>query len=330
MFRRRWLAPLLTVSTVLALPGASVAHELDHPAPAFSQDAPLSSAVNAGGEGAEWELITTFPTGNPHTDLDYFTQDGEMYASVGTLAIGPNGGGQTIVKLTEGGEVAPSFVSSHPSAACISDPAAALGLQHDVEATPKGNVLFNTTFPGADTRDAQLLIDATDAGGRCHDQGLFGIEGAPQGGLEIIDVTDVTAPVELALTSHIGEAHTVNIDPRRSHIAYAVTSDAIGVRPDAGDADGDGDTEELVRQNEFATTTNALGNEVPNSDRFDLDGFEVVDLSSCLDFPEGTTVEQKRERCRPEVYRYRYPDLDMVLGHTNTGTIYGCHELEIY
>ncbi|MBW3658234.1 MAG: hypothetical protein KY457_06320, partial [Actinobacteria bacterium] len=312
------------------LPGAGVAHELDHPAPSFSTGLPLSSAINAGGEGAAWELITTFATGNPHTDLDFFTQDGETYAAVGTLAIGPNGGGQTIIKLTEGGEISPSFVASHPSAACLSDPAAALGLQHDVEATPKGETLLNTTNPFADRRDAQLLVDATDAGGRCHDQGALGLEGVPQGGLEIIDITDVTAPVEIALTSHIGEAHTVNVDPKRPHIAYSVTSDAVGVKPDAGDRDNDGDTEEPVRQNELPTVTNAQGNEVPNSDRFDLDGFEVVDLSSCMDFPEGTSVEQKREQCRPEVYRYRYPDLEMVLGHTNTGTIYGCHELEIY
>jgi hypothetical protein len=320
---RRWLAPALAAATVLALPGAGVAHELDHPAPSFSQDAPLSSAFNAGGEGAEWELITSFPTGNPHTDLDYFTQDGEIYASVGTLAIGPNGGGQTIIKLTEGGEVSPSFVASHPSAACISNPAAALGLQHDVEATPKGEVLLNTSFPTADRRDAQLLIDATDAAGRCHDQGeLLGLSGAPRGGLEIIDITDVANPREIALTSHTGEAHTVNVDPKRPHIAYAVSSDSV---PVAENEDG-----ELERRNEPATVTNSQGQEVPNPDRFKLDGFEIVDLSSCMDFPEGTTVEQKRESCRPEVYRYRYDDLDMVLGHTNTGTIYGCHELEVY
>ncbi len=53
-------------------------------------------------------------------------------------------------------------------------------------------------------RDAQLLIDATDAAGRCHDQGLLGIENAPQGGLELVDITDVANPVEIGLISHIG------------------------------------------------------------------------------------------------------------------------------
>lgn len=319
MSRRR--TTLLVSALVFALlPGSVGAHELDHPARSFSTGAPLSSAVNSGGEGAEWELITSFATGNPHTDLDYFTQGGEMFAVAGTLAVGPNGGGQTIVQLTEGGDVAPSFVASHPSAACISDPSAALGLQHDVEATPKGDVLLNTDNPFADRRDAQLIIDATDAGGRCHDGGLLGVSGVPQGGLEIVDITDVTMPVEIGLTSHIGEAHTVNIDPKRPHIAFSVTSDAVTVAPDADDVDGDGDTAELVRQNEVAGSSDAL----------DLDGFEVVDLSSCMDFPTGTSVDDKRAACQPEVYRYRYPDLDMVLGHTNTGSVYGCHELEIY
>src|SRR3712207_887179 len=37
--------------------------------------------------------------------------------------------------------------------------------------------------------------------------------------------------------------------------------------------------------------------------------------------------------CRPQVYRYRYPDLAMALGHTvQTGgsAEFGCHELEVY
>ena len=63
---------------------------LDHPAPPGSTPGGLpSSTVNSGGPGAEWELIETFPTGNPHTDIDFFTQGGETYVSVGTLGSGP-------------------------------------------------------------------------------------------------------------------------------------------------------------------------------------------------------------------------------------------------
>ena len=58
----------------------------------------------------------TFPTGNPHTDVDFFTQGANTFVSAGTLGIGPNKGGQEIFQLTEGGKVAPKPVSSHGSA----------------------------------------------------------------------------------------------------------------------------------------------------------------------------------------------------------------------
>lgn len=294
---QRYVSSLVALGAALALAAPAASHELDHPAPGFTTGTPASTAFNSGGPGAEWDLVATLPTGNPHTDLDFFTQRGETYLSVGTLAVGANAGGQTIVQLTNRGAVDPRYVSSHPSASCVSDPSAALGLQHDVEATPK---------PGA---DAQLLIDATDHRGRCHDQGTAGLVGAPRGGLEIVDVVNVLDPVEIGLTSHIGEAHTVNIDPKRPHIAYAVTSDAIGVGP----------APEHKRNNENAGS----------ADRFDLDGFEVVDLSSCMNFPVLTSVELRRALCRPQVYRYRFPSVFASLGHTAKGTIYGCHELEI-
>jgi hypothetical protein len=304
---------LVTVLAALAIPGAAAAHDLDHDAPPLSATTPVGTAFNSGGPGAKWELLTTFATGNPHTDLDFFTQGGDMYASVGTLAIGPNAGGQTIVRLTEGGAVEPELVSSHPSASCVSDPQAALGLQHDAEATPKGDVLFNTNNPAAIKTDAQLVLDATDNEGRCHDAASGGLgSGDAQGGLELIDVTDPANPVEIGLTSHIGEAHTVNVDPKRPHIAFAVTSDFVNVTCNADDTS-------CVRANEDRAS----------SQRFNLDGFELVDLSSCLNFAPGTTVAQKRAACRPEVYRYRYPDPLMALGHTVDG-LAGCHELEIY
>lgn len=315
--RRRHVTIALAAALMLAVAAPAGAHELfDHDAPAFAPTTPPSPTFLSGGDGASWELVATIPTGNPHTDLDFFTQGEETYASVGTLAVGPNAGGQTIVQLTEGGEINPSFVSSHPSASCISNPAAALGLQHDVEASPKGDALLNTRNPFVDTSDTQLIIDATDAEGRCHDQGDGGLVGAPQGGLEIVDVTDIDNPVEIGLTSHIGEAHTVNVDPKRPHIAYAVTSDSVTINNNGTPNNFSDD----FRENEVAT----------DSDRFDLDGFEVVDMSSCMNFPEDTSVEAKRAQCRPEVFRYRYPSIETALGHTSKSAIFGCHELEVY
>src|SRR5512145_1694642 len=126
----------LALVVSLGLTATAAGHDFDHPAPAFVPTAPPSPAFISSPAG-KWELVATIPTGNPHTDLDFFTQGDEIYASVGTLAIGPNAGGQTIVQLTENGEVtstSPRFVSAHPSAACGSEPSNALGLQHDVEA----------------------------------------------------------------------------------------------------------------------------------------------------------------------------------------------------
>ena len=266
---------------------------------------PLSSTFNSGGPGAEWELVTSVPTGNPQTDADFFTRDGETYMSAGTLGTGPNGGGQTIVQLTQNGEVDPQPLNPFPSASCLSNPADITGLQHDVEATPKGGVPLNTANRFADTSDAELIVDATDAPGRCHDQGELGLANAPQGGLEIVDVTNPATPTVIGMTSHIGEAHTVNIDPKRPHIAYAVTSDSVGVEDDG------------TRSNESGSGLN-------------LDGFEVVDLSSCMGFPEGTSIAAKRAACKPQVWRYRYPTAQMALGHTLKDTIYACHELEVY
>jgi hypothetical protein len=303
----------LALGVAALLPSAALA-DLDHPAPSTESDpAPLNREFTAGGPGAKWEFIRTLPTGNPQTDLDFFTRGGETFASVGTLAAGLNGGGQTIVQLTDNGEVKdPRVIGSAPTASCVSNPRAALGLQHDVEATPKGDAILNTFNPFAVRRDAQLLVDATDNEGRCHDQGVLGLENAPQGGLELLDLTsEATRPPTIGLTSHVGEAHTVNIDPKRPHIAYAITSDAVGV------------SREGQRQNEDATS----------DDRLDLDGFEVVDLSSCMNFPADTSLAEKRAQCAPEVYRYRYPRLDMGLGHTvRSGgqALFGCHELELY
>ena len=90
--------------------------------------------------------------------------------------------------------------------------------------------MLNTFNPFADRRDAQIIVDATDGVGPLPRPGhARRSPSAPQGGLEIIDVTDPTKPMTIGMTSHIGQAHTVNVDPKRPHIAYAVTSDTVTV-----------------------------------------------------------------------------------------------------
>jgi hypothetical protein len=281
--RSKLAAATVALCAALVVPAPALAGHgrsaLDHEAPAFTASPLALPLAQSGGPNADWEYLASFSTGNPHTDLDFFTQRGETFVSVGTLGTGANGAGQTIFQLTSRGEVKPRYVSNQPSAQCTSNPAETLGLQHDIEATPKGGAILNASQPSAVRADTQLLVDATDAPGRCHDQGnAAGFTAAPQGGLELIDVTDVTNPVEMV--------------------------------QQPGDK----------RENEIAGDNDAL----------DLDGFEVVDMSSCMYFPAGTTVQERRTTCRPQVYRYRYPSAAVALGHTEKRTIYGCHELEIY
>src|SRR3954451_8903670 len=98
---RLWAGLAVAAAAGIGIDGSADAHEFDHPVPSFSPASPPSTNLNAGGDDAEWELVATIPTGNPHTDIDFFRSGGETYASVGTLADGPNAGGQTIVKLTD-------------------------------------------------------------------------------------------------------------------------------------------------------------------------------------------------------------------------------------
>src|SRR3712207_9368840 len=86
----------------------------------------------------------------------------------------------------------------------------------------KGDAFQQQPNPYIARGDAQLLVDATDASGRCHDNGNFGVSAAPNGGLDLIDITNLAAPKEIALISHIGNAHTVNVVPKRPHIASDV------------------------------------------------------------------------------------------------------------
>ncbi len=306
---RTRLGGCIAALVMLGAVGTALAHELDHPAPGFAPAAPLSSSINAGGsedgDPAEWELVASIPTGNPHTDLDFFTIDGIHYASVGTLAAGPNAAGQTIVQLTnEDGEVEPAWISGHPLPPVPASRPESRGSSTTRRRRPRARRMLQFPNPFVDTRDTQIIVDATDAPGRCHDQGELGLSDTRQGGLEIIDVSDPAAPTEIGLTSHAGEAHTVNIDPKRPHIAFVSSSDDVGYN------------EQGVRANESGTSTA-------------MDGIEVVDMSSCMNFPEGANRQFKIDACNPEVYRYRWPTVDFARSST-VRTVSACHELEIY
>jgi len=77
--RRR--TPLVAGLVALACAPAALAHEFDHAPPSFEPSTLPDPTFDSGGEGAEWELVGTIPTGNPHSDLDFFTRGGETFAA---------------------------------------------------------------------------------------------------------------------------------------------------------------------------------------------------------------------------------------------------------
>ena len=221
---------------------------------------PSAGALTAG-EG-KWNFISNLGP-MQGTDLEFFKKNGLDYVSVGTLGQAPTGTpgfvGQRIVQLSDAaGEIKPKVVADHGSARCDAN-SSATGLQHDIQAVP--------------AVETELLIDTTDAAGRCHD--------TPGGGLEIIDVTGLGTegfePREISLLRFNGQSHTVTADATRPGIFYNNTAEF-------GSATGDIGT----------------GQELPA-----LSFIDVVDARSCLGLA-GKTLEQKRAACKPVVYRIDY------------------------
>ncbi|HVM27142.1 MAG TPA: hypothetical protein VM433_05630 [Mycobacteriales bacterium] len=208
MRRRAALIALLAAAVV----GPAVPAFADHTSPATPlspvapQFSPAEPAVTAGD--GEWDFIANLGP-MQGTDLEFFEKDGVTYVSAGTLGQGPSFApgfvGQRIAQLTDGSGAVlaePKVVADHGSARCNAPATSATGLQHDVQAVP--------------LVDTELLVDTTDAVGRCHD--------TPGGGLELIDVsglgTDGFEVRELALMRFNGLSHTVTADRDRPGILY--------------------------------------------------------------------------------------------------------------
>ena len=231
-----WVAVL---TAGLALPASA-----DHTNPATPQSAIAPALPGTGllaqGEGT-WDFITNFPP-NPGSDLQFFEKGGSIYSSSGTLGQAQvQFVGQRILRLTNpDGTVAPTWIADHGSAKCEAN-TAVTGLQHDAEVTPQ--------------QDPKLLVDTTDATGRCHD--------TPGGGIELIDISglpNASTVREVGLIRFRGFSHTATTDPSRPGIIYNSTSDSR--------------TPHLW--------------------------IDVVDARTCF---RGTTLAEKRDLCRPDVYR---------------------------
>jgi hypothetical protein len=173
-----------------------------------------------------WTHVTNFPP-NPGSDFALFTRvvgaTRELYASSGTLGGGDDAHvGQRITRLTSNNQtvVDPTWIADHGSANCPGTSSTGnLGLQHDaaVAGAPRRTSRIQS-IPRPIEMD--LLIDATDANGRCHD--------SMGGGLELIDITNPSQPKEIHLIRHAGTSHTVTVDARRPWIVYNSTSDFAG------------------------------------------------------------------------------------------------------
>jgi hypothetical protein len=209
---RRSPALLTLALALITFPLASTAWA-DHTNPRT----PLSPITSISPDPAitrgagTWTFIKNFQA-NPGTDLRFFTRGNDIYASSGTLGQGLEAHvGQRIIRLTVNGVVNPQWAADHGSAACLTEnPAGTTGLQHDAAVTGYNN--------------PKLLIDTTDATGRCHD--------GTGGGLELIDISRIHQasfePREIHLIRHAGTSHTVTVDATRPWIVYNSSSDFAG------------------------------------------------------------------------------------------------------
>lgn len=278
------LTVLAAFATLLALAAPASAHHTD-------PNAPLTPTPVLGedGEGGlprgqgTWEHVRNFPA-HQASDVTFFRKGGELYAAHGTFGQGPAGSvyvGQRILRLLDAdGRLDPRFRADHGSAACDQPATSATGLQHDSFATPP--------------EDAQILTDATDAIGRCHDP--------DGGGIELIDVSGLDdpdfEPREVHLLRFNATTHTTTLDPDRPWIIFSNNSDFSG-RNWLDFAD--------IRS---CLTTSAGGT-----------------------LADDATLEQRQQQCRPQVYRIPFQDQWTQQTFDDSGPAHGtpamCHDTVI-
>ncbi len=279
----RRLVPLLVLIVALvvamALPAAADHTDPSSPiVPTPTEGVPLAPGATFGA--GTWETHVNFPSG-PSSDHWFFTKGGNIFSTSGTLGGGAEGHiGQRVLQLTDGaGEVRPSFVADHGSAAC-NQPAATgnLGLQHDASVTPAAN--------------PELLLDATDSRGRCHDTG--------GGGIEIIDISGLGEEGfevrEIHLLRFRGTSHTLTVDDKRPWIVYS---------------------------NNSTTNGSANFNDV-------MDIRSCLSESAGGTVPDGADLDTKRDLCRPIVHRLpfqrEWTQGTGTVDGTPQGNPGGCHD----
>lgn len=204
---RAWL----TLVCVLAIPALAIADHVPPvppgpPVPGAPLDAPLT-------ETGDVRLIDTVQSigragvAAPFGENGTFERSGKAYLAVSNTTYG-----FAVLDATD--PLHPVVVSEYAaSGGCpdaLADAAAAnslgpldavQGFENDLSITP----------------DGMIAVLGMDAGGRCHDP--------IEGGLELVDLSDLANPRTLHITRNVGMAHSVTIDPSRPWLAYLSTSD---------------------------------------------------------------------------------------------------------
>lgn len=210
---RSRLAAVLSVSLslTLLLGGPAAADHTDPKTRLSPTSGAPGGPMTTTGAGT-WTFLRNFQA-NAGTDLEIFRKRRRWFASSGTLGQADEASvGQRIIHLRKGRRVRIRWMYDHGSANCpTANPAGTTGLQHDIQATPR--------------RNTQILIDATDATGRCHDPA--------GGGLELIDATKLNRrqrfdPREIHLIRVPGTSHNNTVDATRPWIVYNSSSDFAG------------------------------------------------------------------------------------------------------
>ena len=226
---------MITAALVLPLGGPASADHTDPRTPIVPlQPAFPGQLAHTEGEGS-FEFIRNFPAplgaalSGSGSDHKYFRFGDELFVSTGNLGQGDVGNvGQRFFRLEDKNGVDPQWVADHGSAACTIANTSVTGLQHDAALlgqTSSSALRQITKVPARSmVVKPEIIIDTTDAGGRCHDPN--------GGGLELIDVTRIQDPAfeprEIHLIRHAGFSHTVTVDDRRPWIAYNSSSDFAG------------------------------------------------------------------------------------------------------
>jgi hypothetical protein len=156
-----------------------------------------------------------------------FVRDGRTYMIAGSSVYG-----LSTIDVTD--PLAPAIVSEYASAFGCPDanvdaltaPSPSrpsfMGNKSPVEIPIGGKFSPFTPMGGfendiAMTPDGKIAVLAMDDTGRCHDP--------IAGGLEFVDLSDVSKPRTLHLTRNVGYAHSVTVDPKHPWLAYISNSD---------------------------------------------------------------------------------------------------------